>query len=148
MSQSSRCSAPISEVSRGRSTLTDMPSFLPAGRGSATWLGRAIGGELCADPPTSFRCRLFFPACNIPFSNDGQNVMVETLVLHACAITKDLIQVSIEDSASAVTSSHAMLAFERLLLVECGLNGSASPQWHWLAAWLTEGAPAPEPKRF
>jgi hypothetical protein len=41
------------------------------------------------------------------FSDDGKN-MIETLVLHM-RDPKDLVQVSIEDSASSVTSSAGML---------------------------------------
>jgi len=92
------------EVARGHSTLdagTSIPGMepLPAGAASAAnWV----------------RVRREFPA-STPFSNvqysfsvDGTN-MVETLVLKLRE-PKDLIQVSIEDSASAVTSAAAMLA--------------------------------------
>ena len=56
----------------------------------------------------NFPCRRCFASVQYSFSNDGQN-MVETLVLHV-RDPKDLIQVSLEDSASSVTSSEAMLA--------------------------------------
>jgi hypothetical protein len=92
------------EVARGHSTLdpnTSIPGMepLPAGAASAAnWV----------------RVRREFPA-SAPFSNvqysfsvDASN-MVETLVLRLRE-PKDLIQVSIEDSASAVTSAAAMLA--------------------------------------
>lgn len=91
------------EVARGRTTLDQgaaipgMPS-LPAGAAStANWV----------------RVRREFPN-SIPFANvqysfsvDSQN-MVETLVLRV-RDPKDLMQISIEDSASAVTSPAAML---------------------------------------
>ena len=54
-----------------------------------------------------FSVQALFSSVQYSFSNDGQN-MVETLVLHV-RDPKDLIQVSLEDSASSVTSSEAML---------------------------------------
>jgi len=48
-----------------------------------------------------------FSSVQYSFSNDGHN-MVETLVLHV-RDPKELIQVSLEDSASAVTAPEAML---------------------------------------
>jgi hypothetical protein len=91
------------EVARGHSTLdpgTSIPGMepLPAGAASAAnWV----------------RVRREFPA-STPFSNvqysfsvDATN-MVETLVLRVRE-PKDLMQVAIEDSASAVTSAAAML---------------------------------------
>jgi hypothetical protein len=93
------------EVSRGRSTLTDMPSFLKPGQ----------GGHVAGEPSIAtyvrirreFSVQALFSSVQYSFSNDGQN-MVETLVLHV-RDPKDLIQVSLEDSASSVTSSEAML---------------------------------------
>jgi hypothetical protein len=93
------------EVSRGRSTLTDMPSFMPAGQTA----------HVAGEPPIAsyvrvrkeFSVQALFSSVQYSFSNDGQ-IMVETLVLHV-RDPKDLIQVSLEDSASAVTSSEVML---------------------------------------
>src|SRR5271163_2871459 len=93
------------EVSRGRSTLADMPSFLQPGQ----------GGHVAGEPSVAsyvrirreFSVQALFASVQYSFSNDGQN-MVETLVLHV-RDPKDLIQVSLEDSASAVASSDAML---------------------------------------
>ena len=93
------------EVSRGRSTLTDMPSFMPAGASS----------HVAGEPPVAsyvrmrreFSVQALFSSVQYSFSNDGQ-MMVETLVLHV-RDPKDLIMVSLEDSASSVTSSEAML---------------------------------------
>jgi hypothetical protein len=94
------------EVSRGRSTLTDMPSFLAPGQ----------PGHVADEPSVAsyvrirreFSVQALFASVQYSFSNDGAN-MVETLVLHV-RDPKDLIQVAIEDSASSVTSSEAMLA--------------------------------------
>ena len=91
------------EVSRGRSTLDSnspipgMQPMPPGASSTANWV----------------RVRREFPD-SVPFTNvqysfsvDAQN-MVETLVLRV-RDPKDLMQVSIEDSASAVTSAAAML---------------------------------------
>ena len=93
------------EVSRGRSTLTDMPNFLqPAG-------GTHVAGEPSVASYVrvrrEFSVQALFASVQYSFSNDGQN-MVETLVLHV-RDPKDLIQVSLEDSASAVSSPEVML---------------------------------------
>ena len=55
-----------------------------------------------------FAVQALFSSVQYSFSNDGQN-MVETLVLHV-RDPKDLIQVSMEDSASAIGSAETMVA--------------------------------------
>ena len=94
------------EVSRGRSTLTEMPTMLEAGQ----------AGHVAGEPSIAnyvrirreFSVQAMFSSVQYSFSNDGVN-MIETLVLHV-RDPKDLIQVSLEDSASAVTSSTTMLS--------------------------------------
>src|SRR5208282_2865086 len=94
------------EVSRGRSTLTDMPSFLAAGQ----------PGHVAGEPSVAsyvrirreFSVQALFASVQYSFSNDGQN-MIETLVLHV-RDPKDLIMVSMEDTASAISSAEAMVA--------------------------------------
>ena len=94
------------EVSRGRSTLTDMPAMLEAGQ----------AGHVAGEPSVAsyvrirreFSVQAMFSSVQYSFSNDGVN-MIETLVLHV-RDPKDLIQVSLEDSASAVTSAQSMLS--------------------------------------
>jgi hypothetical protein len=93
------------EVSRGRSTLTDMPAMLAAGE----------PGHVAGEPSIAsyvrirreFSVQAMFASVQYSFSNDGQN-MIETLVLHV-RDPKDLIQVSLEDSASSVTTAGTML---------------------------------------
>lgn len=93
------------EVSRGRSTLTDMPALFEAGQ----------PGHVAGEPSVAayvrirreFSVQAMFSSVQYSFSNDGVT-MVETMVLHV-RDPKDLIEVSLEDSASAVTSSEAML---------------------------------------
>jgi hypothetical protein len=93
------------EVSRGRSTLTDMPAMLAVGE----------AGHVAGEPSIAsyvrirreFSVQALFASVQYSFSNDGQN-MIETLVLHV-RDPKDLIMVSLEDTASAVASADAML---------------------------------------
>jgi hypothetical protein len=92
------------EVSRGRSTLDPntpvpgMQSLPPAAVSAADWV--RIRRE--------FPEAALFSNVQYSFSVDSKN-MVETLVLRVRE-QKDLIQVSIEDSASAVASAAAMLS--------------------------------------
>jgi hypothetical protein len=94
------------EVARGRSSLSGAPGFLQAGQSA----------QLSDEPSVAswvrmrreFSLQALFSTVQYSFSNDGKN-MVETLVLHV-RDPKDLVQLSIEDSASSVTSPAAMLA--------------------------------------
>jgi len=98
--------APDFEISHGLSTLTDAPNFLQPGQ-------RA---QMSDEPSVAryvrirreFSVQALFASVQYSFSNDGHN-MVETLVLHA-RDPKDLIQVSMEDSASAIGSAENMVA--------------------------------------
>lgn len=131
------------EVSRGRSTLTDMPSFLAAGQA-----GHVAGEASVASYVRirrEFSVQALFSSVQYSFSNDGQN-MIETLVLHV-RDPKDLIQVSLEDSASSVTSSEAMLASNtpatRVRLERFGKSSVA------LARCLgNEGGPVPDQSAY
>jgi len=94
------------EVSYGRSTLTDSPNFLLPGQGA----------QMSGEPSVAryvrirreFAVQALFASVQYSFSDDGQN-MVETLVLHV-RDPKDLIQVSMEDSASSIGSAANMVA--------------------------------------
>jgi len=94
------------EVTRGRSTLSEMPAMLEAGQ----------PGHIAGEPSIAsyvrirreFSVQATFSSVQYSFSNDGVN-MIETLVLRV-RDPKDLMQVSLEDSASAVTSSATMLS--------------------------------------
>jgi hypothetical protein len=98
--------APDFEISHGLSTLTDAPNFLQPGQSARM-----------SDEPSvaryvrirrEFAVQALFASVQYSFSNDGRN-MVETLVLHVRE-PKDLIQVSMEDSASAISSPENMVA--------------------------------------
>ena len=93
------------EVSRGRSTLSEMPAILAAGQP-----GHVPGEASVANyvrVRREFSVQALFSSVQYSFSNDGQN-MIETLVFHV-RDPKDLIEVSLEDSASSVTTAQAML---------------------------------------
>ena len=93
------------EVSRGKSTLTDMPNFMKPGESTHVPGETSIASYVRIR--REFSVQAMFSSVQYSFSSDGQ-MMVETLVLHV-RDPKDLIQVSLEDSASAVTSPQAML---------------------------------------
>jgi hypothetical protein len=92
------------EVARGRSTLSEgaeIPGVasMPAGTASAAnWV------RMRREFPDAVQ----FTNTQYSFSADARN-MVETLVFHF-RDPKELVQISIEDSASSVTSAAAMLA--------------------------------------
>lgn len=131
------------EVSRGRSTLEDVPNFLQPGQ----------GGHVAGEPSVAsyvrirreFSVQALFASVQYSFSNDGQN-MIETLVLHV-RDPKDLIQVSLEDSASSVTSADAMLTVNtpasRVRLERFGKSSVALARCPG-----SEGAPAPDQSAY
>ncbi|HVO81971.1 MAG TPA: hypothetical protein VMT28_14640 [Terriglobales bacterium] len=96
---------PDFEVARGRTTLEQSPDFLQP----------AATKEPNSDSTTAdwvrirreFSVQALFSTVQYSFSVDAKN-MVETLVLRV-RDPKDLLQVSIEDSASSVTAPAAML---------------------------------------
>jgi len=94
------------EISHGRSTLTEPPNFLQPGTG--THMSDDPSVALYVRIRREFAVQALFSSVQYSFSNDGTN-MVETLVLHV-RDPKDLIQVSMEDSASAISSAETMVA--------------------------------------
>lgn len=134
--------APDFEVSRGRSTLSEMPNFLQPGQSGHS------------DEPSvasyvrirkEFSVQALFSRVQYSFSNDGHN-MIETLVLHV-RDPKDLMEVSMEDSASSVTTSEVMLnantPVSRIRLERFGKSSVA------LARCLaSEGRPAPDQSAY
>lgn len=127
------------EVTRGRSTLTDMPAMLQVGQ-----LGHVAGEPSVANYVRirrEFSVQALFSSVQYSFSNDGAN-MVETLVLRV-RDPKDLMEVSLEDSASAVASSEAMVAANtpatRVRLERYGKSSVALAR-----CFPAEGRPAPD----
>jgi hypothetical protein len=94
------------EISHGRSTLTEPPNFLQPGSGAKMSDEPSVADYVRIR--REFSVQALFSSVQYSFSNDGQN-MIETLVLHV-RDPKDLIQVSMEDSASAISSAEAMVA--------------------------------------
>jgi hypothetical protein len=131
------------EVSRGRSTLTDMPAMLQAGQ----------AGHVAGEPSIAsyvrirreFSVQAMFATVQYSFSNDGIT-MVETLVLHV-RDPKDLIQVSMEDSASAVTSSEAML-IANTPVSRVRLERFGKPSVALARCQASEAGPAPDQSAY
>jgi len=131
------------EVTRGRSTLTDMPTILQSGQ----------PGHVAGEPPVAsyvrvrreFAVQALFSNLQYSFSNDGQN-MIETLVFHV-RDPKDLMEVSIEDSASTVTSAAAMLSSDtpasRVRLERFGKSSVALARCNG-----AEGGPPPDQSAY
>jgi hypothetical protein len=97
---------PDFEISHGSSTLTDSPNFLKPGRSPETAGEPAVARYVRIR--REFAVQALFASVQYSFSNDGQN-MIETLVLHV-RDPRDLIQVSMEDSASAISTAETMVA--------------------------------------
>jgi hypothetical protein len=134
---------PDFEVSRGRSTLSDTPEFLKMG----------AAAQLSSDSATSayvrvrqeFPPKALFSTVQYSFSQDSKN-LVETLVLRLRDV-KDLIQVSIEDSAAAVTSPATMLStstpVSRVKLERFGKSSVVLARCQ-----ASPGAPAPDQSAY
>ena len=120
-----------------------MPNFLQPGQ----------GGHVAGEPSVAsyvrmrreFSVQAMFASVQYSFSNDGSN-MVETLVLHV-RDPKDLIQVSLEDSASSVTTPETMLAANtpasRVRLERFGKSSMALARCQ-----AAEGGPAPDQSTY
>ena len=93
------------EISHGVSTLSDSPDFLKPGRNPETAGEPSVARYVRIR--REFAVQALFASVQYSFSDDGQS-MIETLVLHV-RDPKDLIQVSMEDSASAISSVETMV---------------------------------------
>jgi hypothetical protein len=108
---------PDFEISHGRSTLTDAQSIVQQSMVQPA-LQPGQDAQVSGEPSVAryvrirreFAGQTTFSSVQYSFSDDGQN-MIETLVLHVRdPKDKDLIQVSMEDSASAISSPGSMVA--------------------------------------
>lgn len=92
-----------------------------------------------------FSMQALFSTVQYSFSNDGKD-MIETLVLHV-RDPKDLVQLSIEDSASSVTTPDAMLGTStpasRIKLERFGKSSVVLARCSG-----TEGGPAPDQSAY
>ncbi len=131
------------EVSRGRSTLTDLPSFMPVEQRAHLSGDPSVAGYVRIR--REFSVQALFASVQYSFSDDSQN-MIETLVLHVRE-PKDLIQVSLEDSASSVTTASAMLTVNtpvnRVRLERFGKSSIALARCS-----ASEGGPAPDQSAY
>jgi hypothetical protein len=98
--------APDFEVDRGRTSMEENPNFLQPGQSAHVSSGDDTANWVRIR--REFSVQALFSTVQYSFSTDPKN-MVETLVFRV-RDPKDLMQVSIEDSASAVTTPAAMLA--------------------------------------
>jgi hypothetical protein len=111
---------PDFEVSHGRSTLTDAQSIVQQSMVQQSMVQPALqtgqDAQMSGESSVAryvrirreFAGQATFSSVQYSFSDDGQN-MIETLVLHV-RDPKELIQVSMEDSASAISSPATMVA--------------------------------------
>jgi len=97
--------APDFEVDRGRTSMEENPNFLQPGQSAHVSSGDDTANWVRIR--REFSVQALFSTVQYSFSTDPKN-MVETLVFRV-RDPKDLMQVSIEDSASAVTTPAAML---------------------------------------
>jgi hypothetical protein len=131
------------EVSRGQSTLSDMPNFLQPGQ-------RA---QISSEPSVAsyvrirheFSVQALFSRVQYSFSNDGHS-MVETLVLYV-RDPKELIQVALEDSASSVTSPAVMLA-ANTPVTRVRLERFGKPSVALARCMSAEAGPAPDQSAY
>jgi hypothetical protein len=135
--------SPDFEISHGRSTLAEPPNFLQPGSG--TTMSDEPSVATYVRIRREFSVQALFASVQYSFSNDGQT-MIETLVLHV-RDPKDLIQVSMEDSASAISSPEAMVAANtpasRVRLERFGKSSIALARCSG-----TENGPAPDQSAY
>jgi len=131
------------EISHGRSTLSEPPNFLQPGSGTHMSDEPSVANYVRIR--REFSVQALFSTVQYSFSNDGQN-MIETLVLHV-RDPKDLIQVSVEDSASAVSSAETMVTANtpasRIRLERFGKSSVALARCNG-----TENGPAPDQSAY
>ena len=135
--------SPDFEVDRGRSTLEEQPDFLKAG--ASAQLSSGSGMADWVRIRREFSAQAWFSTVQYSFSRDPKN-MVETLIFHV-RDPKELMQVAIEDNASAVTTPASMLGTStpagRIKLERFGKSSVV------LARCLgTEGSPPPDQSAY
>ncbi len=135
------------EISHGVSTLAEAPNFLQSAvqPGENTHVSDEPSVAKYVRIRREFSVQALFSSVQYSFSDDGQN-MVETLVLHV-RDPKDLIQVSMEDSATAMGSAGGMVAantpVNRIRLERFGKSSIALARCN-----ATENGPAPDQSAY
>ena len=131
------------EVDRGRTQLAESPNFLQPGSGTEMTEGSDISDWVRIR--REFSVQAMFSTVQYSFSVDHKN-LVETIVFRV-RDPKDLIQISIEDRAAAVTSPAAMLATStpanRIKLERFGKTSIVLARCS-----ATESAPAPDQSAY
>jgi hypothetical protein len=131
------------EISHGVSTLTDAPNFLQPGQNTQVSDQTSVARYVRIR--REFSGQAVFSSVQYSFSNDGQS-MVETLVLHV-RDPKELIQISLEDSASAIGTASAMVAantpVSRIRLERFGKSSVALARCS-----ASENGPGPDQKAY
>ena len=134
---------PDFEVARGRSSLDPQANFLQAGANA-----QMSGGSDSANwvrMRREFSVQALFSTVQYSFSTDPRN-MIETLVFRV-RDPKDLLELTIEDSASAVTTPATMLATDtpasRIKLERFGKSSVVLARCN-----ATEAGPAPDQSAY
>lgn len=131
------------EVARGRSSLDPQANFLQAGANAQMSGDSEIANWVRMR--REFSLQALFSTVQYSFSTDPKN-MVETLVFRV-RDPKDLLELTIEDSASAVTSPATMLATNtpasRIKLERFGKSSVVLAR-----CYATEAGPAPDQSAY
>jgi hypothetical protein len=131
------------EISHGRSTLDQAPNFLQSSQSTQVSDEPSVASYVRIR--REFAKESTFSNVQYSFSDDGKN-MVETLVLHV-RDPKELIQVSVEDSASAIGGAESMIAANtpasRIRLERFGKSSIALARCE-----PTENGPAPDQSAY
>lgn len=131
------------EVARGRSSLDPQANFLQAGANAQMSGDSDIANWVRMR--REFSVQALFSTVQYSFSTDPKN-MVETLVFRV-RDPKDLLELTIEDSASAVTSPATMLATDtpasRIKLERFGKSSVVLAR-----CYATEAGPAPDQSSY
>jgi hypothetical protein len=131
------------EIAHGRSTLSDASGLFQPGANTKVSDEPSVASYVRIR--REFSGQAMFSSVQYSFSNDGQN-MVETLVLHV-RDPKDLIQVSLEDSASSISSVATMIGANtpasRIRLERFGKSSIALARCE-----ASENGPAPDQSAY
>ncbi len=131
------------EVARGRSSLEAQPNFLQAGANAQMSDSSDIASWVRMRK--EFSVQAMFSTVQYSFSADAKN-MIETLVFRV-RDPKDLLELTIEDSASAVTTAATMLGTNtpasRIKLERFGKSSVVLAR-----CYATEAGPAPDQSAF
>ena len=131
------------EVARGRSSLEAQPNFLQAGANAQ--MGDSSDVASWVRMRKEFSVQAMFSTVQYSFSADAKN-MIETLVFRV-RDPKDLLELTIEDSASAVTTPATMLGTNtpasRIKLERFGKSSVVLAR-----CFATEAGPAPDQSAY